>query len=36
MTPMHLKRIRELEKEVTVLKQLLAVKELESMLRKVF
>jgi len=33
---MHLKRIRELEKEVTVLKQLLAVKELESMLRKVF
>jgi len=33
---MHLKRIRELEKEVTVLKQLLTVKELESKLRKAF
>ena len=33
MTPMHLKRIRELEKEVAALEQLLVEKELESKLR---
>lgn len=33
MNPQHLKRIRELEKENTVLKQLLAEKELEGRLK---
>lgn len=33
MTPQHLKRIRELEKENNVLKQLLAEKELENKLK---
>lgn len=33
MTPEHLKRIRQLEKENTVLKQLLAEKELEGKLK---
>jgi putative transposase len=33
MTPAHLKRIRELEKENMMLKQLLAEKELESKLK---
>jgi putative transposase len=33
MTPKHLKRIRELEKENLVLKQLLAEKELEGKLK---
>lgn len=33
MTPQHLKRIRELEKENSVLKQLLAEKELEGKLK---
>jgi putative transposase len=33
MTPQHLKRIRELEKENSVLKQLLAEKELEGRLK---
>lgn len=33
MTPVHLKRIRELEKENMMLKQLLAEKELESKLK---
>jgi putative transposase len=33
MTPKHLKRIRELERENSVLKQLLAEKELEGKLK---
>ena len=33
MTPQHLKRIRELEKENNALKQLLAEKELENKLK---
>jgi len=33
MTPQHLKRIRELEKENSSLKQLLAEKELENKLK---
>ncbi len=33
MTPQHLKRIRELEKENNILKQLLAEKELENKLK---
>lgn len=33
MTPQHLKRIRELEKENKALKQLIAEKELEGMLK---
>lgn len=33
MSPQHLKRIRELEKENSVLKQLLAEKELEGRLK---
>jgi putative transposase len=33
MTPQHLKRIRELEKENSTLKQLLAEKELENKLK---
>ena len=33
MTPEHLKRIRQLEKENTLLKQLLAEKELEGKLK---
>ncbi len=34
MTPKHLKRIRELEKENSLLKQLLAGKELEGKLKR--
>jgi len=33
MTPQHLKRIRDLEKENSALKQLLAEKELENKLK---
>lgn len=33
MTPQHLKRIRELERENSLLKQLLAEKELENKLK---
>lgn len=34
MTPQHLKRIRELEKENTTLKQILAEKELENKMQE--